>query len=82
MIRQPFPTYRQLQLIRPIKFYISIDELLLLLRFEVAELKSQVAELTLEVPKLSSGELRLTFTTEGGPLHLDLRAVEIYYFVL
>ena len=37
--------------------------LLLLLRFEVAELKSQVAELTLEVPEHSSGELRLTFTT-------------------
>ena len=37
--------------------------LLLLLRFEVAELKSQVAKLTLEVPELGFGELRLTLTT-------------------
>ena len=31
MIRQPFPTYRQLPLIRPIKFYISIDEFIIII---------------------------------------------------
>ena len=42
----------------------------------MAELKSQVAELTLEVPELSSGELRLTFTT--GPLEMQRnRSVEL-----
>ena len=47
--------------------------LLLLLRLEVAELKSQVAELTLEVPELSSGELRLTFTT----VHVVYNVIQI-----
>ena len=31
MIRQPFPTYRQLHLIRPIKLYISIDEFIIII---------------------------------------------------
>ena len=31
MIRQPFPTYRQLHLIRPIQFYISIDEFIIII---------------------------------------------------
>ena len=31
MIRQPFSTYRQLNLIRPIKFYISIGEFIIII---------------------------------------------------
>ena len=39
MIRQPFPTYRQLHLIRPIKFYISIDEFIIIITVWSGEAK-------------------------------------------
>ena len=55
--------------------------LLLLLQFEVAVLKSQVAELTLEVPELSSGELRLTFTTACA-WHSIYYPTDIHFFCL